>query len=171
MLLRQVFQVASSCPVEALYLELGCVPLGITIKGRRIKYLHHLLSREDTEMISKFFYSQWKYPASRNEWTEQVKKDMEEFKIEGDIEWIKSKTKSSFKTFVKQKAKEVAAETLKQIKETHSKMDNLKYSDLDMQMYLMDDAITTSQARALFRFRTRMARFWENFKGGRSPEL
>jgi hypothetical protein len=170
LLLRQIFQVASSCPVEALYLELGCIPLGIIIKGRRIKYLHHLVSRDETEMLSKFFYDQWNYPGTKNEWTEQVKKDLLEFDIKVDIEWIKSKSKSSFKTFVKKKTKEVAAKTLKQVKESHSKMSNLEYTDLEMQVYLIDEKITTSQARALFRFRTRMAKFWENFKGGRPPE-
>ena len=38
--LRQVFQVASTCPIEALYLEMGCVPIGNVIKARRLKYLH-----------------------------------------------------------------------------------------------------------------------------------
>ena len=33
LLLRKIFQVASSCPTEALYLELGCIPLGIVIKS------------------------------------------------------------------------------------------------------------------------------------------
>ena len=32
LLLRQVFNVATSCPTEALYLELGCVPVGLIIK-------------------------------------------------------------------------------------------------------------------------------------------
>ena len=76
LLLRQVLQVASSCPIEALYLELGCVPLGIVIKSRRIKYLHHLVTRNEEEMIFKFFLTQWKYPTGKNEWTECVKKDL-----------------------------------------------------------------------------------------------
>ena len=49
-------------------------------------------------------------------------------------------------------------------------MDNLNYEILEMQDYLKDQAITVNQARTLFRFRTRMARFWENFKGGRPPQ-
>ena len=79
--------------------------------------------------------------AAKNEWTEQVKKDLLEFDIKGDIEWIKSKSKSSFKTLVKQKTKEVAANTLKQVKEGHSKMSNLEYKDLEMQVYLTDETI------------------------------
>jgi hypothetical protein len=125
LLLRQIFQVASSCPTEALYLELGCVPLGIIIKGRRIKYLHHLVTREETEMLSNFFHTQWKYPSAKNEWTEQVKKDLIEFGIKEDIEWMKTKSKSSFKAIVKKKTNEFAAHTLKLVKETHSKMSNL----------------------------------------------
>ena len=50
-------------------------------------------------------------------------------------------------------------------KESHSKMSNLTYEDLEMQGYLKDEKIRVNQARAIFRFRTRMARFWENFKG------
>ena len=46
LLLRRILNVASSCPVEALYLELGCVPIRIVIKSRRINYLHHLTTRE-----------------------------------------------------------------------------------------------------------------------------
>jgi hypothetical protein len=75
LLLRQIFQVASTCPTEALYLELGCIPLGCVIKGRRIKYLHHLIAVDENEMLSKYFYTQWKYPGAKNEWTEQVKRD------------------------------------------------------------------------------------------------
>ena len=49
-------------------------------------------------------------------------------------------------------------------------MSNLEYIDLEMQVYLMDEKLRISEARSLFRFRTRMAKFWENFKGGRPPE-
>ena len=49
-LLRNFFQVASSCPIEALYLELGCVPLGLMIRSRRVNYLHHLVHRKENEM-------------------------------------------------------------------------------------------------------------------------
>ena len=46
-------------------------------------------------------------------------------------------------------------------------MDNIIYEDLEMQGYLKNEKIRVNQARSIFRFRTRMARFWENFKGGR----
>ena len=169
LLLRQIFQVASSCPIEGLYLELGCVPLGIVIKTRRINYLHHLVTRNEEEMLSKFFLTQWKYPTGKQEWTEQVKKNLEEFGGE-DLDWMKNKSKSSFKTIVKKQARKLALHTLILEKERHSKMENLNYKNLEMQDYSKDQTINVNQARTLFRFRTRMARFWGNFKGGRPPQ-
>ena len=71
---------------------------------------------------------------------------------------------------VKKKLREFAFKTLIQKKEKHSKMDNLTYGDLELQGYLKDEKIGVNQARSVFRFRTRMARFWENFKGGRPPQ-
>ena len=56
-LIRKIFQVPRSCPVEALYLELGCIPLGITIRARRINYLHHLVTRKESEMLCKTFWA------------------------------------------------------------------------------------------------------------------
>ena len=43
--LRQLFHVPISCPTESLYLETGIIPWGIVIKARRVKYFHHLLTR------------------------------------------------------------------------------------------------------------------------------
>ena len=39
-----------------------------------------------------------------------------------------------------------------------------------MQSYLKDEKIRVDQARILFRYRTRMARYWEKFKGGRPTD-
>ena len=54
LLLRQVMNVPISCPIEALYLELGCVPVSLVIKSRRVNYLHHLatLNEKDSSMNS-----------------------------------------------------------------------------------------------------------------------
>ena len=84
---------------------------------------------------------------------------MIEFGIREVIAWMKTKSKESFRSIVRKKAKELAVNTLKQVKESHTKMDNLDYNDLEMQQYLKDERIKVNQARALFRFRTRMARF------------
>ena len=170
LLLRQVFRVASTCPTEALYLELGILPISVIIKCRRINYLHYLATRKPNEMLYKFFMAQWTHPAKSNEWTEKVKKDIDEFGIPQDLEWIKEKSKFTFNKMVKSKAREVALEKLNEIKSRHSKMDNTFYVDLEIQEYLKDKTIRTSMARSVFKFKTRMANFSENFKEGGSTK-
>ena len=53
------------------------------------------------------------------------------------------------------------------MKESHTRIDNLEYSELLMQNYLKDVKIKVKEAKSLFKFRTRMAKFWGNFKGAR----
>ena len=162
LLLRQIFNVPSSCPVEALYLELGCIPIGLVIKSRRLNYLHYLVSRKDDEMLKQFFLAQWNYPSPRGEWTEQTRLDLDEFEITDDLKWIKSKSKFAFKKLVKAKAKELTLELNKR----QGKMKNLYYADLEKQEYLTDKKITPQQAKAVFKYKTRMANFSDNFRGG-----
>ena len=52
-----------------------------------------------------------------------------------------------------------------------SKLKNLNYDKLKMQEYLKENMFSTSDARLIFRFRTRMAPFKENFKGSHQNNL
>ena len=114
---------------------------------------------------------QWENPAKRNEWTEQVKLDLDDLGILDDLNWIREKSKWAFKTLVKKQVSELALVKLLEQKERHSKMADLEYSELDIQKYLKDKAITVQQAKILFKFRTRMENFSNNFKGGKPTEL
>ena len=152
---RRLFKVPKSTPIEAFYLETGALPISIIIKGRRLNYLH---------------ITQW-YNPSKGDWTEQVKADLDEFNIPQDFEYIRSKSKISFKNIVKAKAKEIAFKKLQQLKVCHSKMKNISYDELKVQTYLLREDLRVEQKRALFRFRTRMADFGENFRAGREKVL
>ena len=55
--------------------------------------------------------------------------------------------------------------TLKQQK--HSKMDNIVYIGMQPQNYTSMENIKAEQVRILFHWRTRMAKFGENYRGGR----
>ena len=37
-----------------------------------------------TEMLSRFFFTLWSYPAKKNEWTNQVREDLEELGLRND---------------------------------------------------------------------------------------
>ena len=52
---------------------------------------------------------------------------------------------------------------------SHSKMDNLRYSKLEMQNYFKLENCTADMAKLMFKFRCRMADFDENFRVGLGP--
>ena len=131
-LLRRILSAPSSTPIESFYLELGLLPLGTVIKSRRIKYLHYLLSRDKSEMLSQFFWAQWKKPG-RQDWTEAVRQDLADFGMSADPELLKKYSKYSFKKVVKDKATEFTFNNLMKIKEKHSKLSALSYYELRAQ--------------------------------------
>ena len=55
LLLRKILKTPVSTPSESLYLELGILRIGTIIKARRIKFLHYLLNRKETEMLYQIF--------------------------------------------------------------------------------------------------------------------
>ena len=114
-------------------------------------------------MLFKVFQAQWNHPV-KDDWTITVQQDLKDFKINLSLEEIKGKTEWSFKRLVKKKSNEYALDYLLKMKLKHSKMDNLQYEELKIQNYLKDESITVKEAQTLFKYRTRVARFKENFK-------
>ena len=60
--------------------------------------------------------------------------------------------------------KEYSLEYLLSQKEKHTKMDNLHYVELKIQNYLIHNDLTVQEAKNLYKFRTRSAKFKENYK-------
>ena len=150
LLLKRMLNVPDSTPGEAFYLEMGILPISVIIKARRINYLYYLLSRDESEMISSFFFTQWNNPC-RGDWSDQIKIDLEDFGIDCNFDFIRSKSQWAFKNMVKNKAKEYALKKLTQKQATHSKMDGLYYHDLKTQKYLKSPSIKLNQKRTIFR--------------------
>ena len=164
-LLRKFLGTKMSCPKEALFLETGALPIGVLIKSKRVNYLHYLVKEDE----SKFFYAQWEN-SLKNDWTLQVREDLEDLCIPVDLEFIKSKSQDSFKRLVKVKAREYALDELNKMKAGHSKMNNIYYPKLEMQHYLKNEKISPENAKLIFAYRTRMANFTENFRGPYGPK-
>ena len=77
---------------------------------------------------------------------------------------MKGKSEWSFKRLLRIKTKQYAFSYLLYLKQNHSKMDNLHYGELKIQNYLKKENISVKEAQNLFRYRTRVAKFKENFK-------
>ena len=166
LLLRRILQVPVSTPQESFYLELGILPLGVVIKKRRLQYLHNLVNRKKEEMLYQVFLTQWNNP-TKGDWTETVKKNLAEFGFTEEYEFLKNISKLSFKNTLKKKAKEVALDELLEKKSKHSKMDNVSYSELAIQDYFLLPGINVEEIRSVFKFRTRMAPYGDNFRGNK----
>ena len=167
-LLRRILKTPITVTTEAMYLELGCLDIETIIKARRINYLFYLVNCDESEMLHKFFITQWKYGKS-GDWTEQVRMDLQDFGLCPNLDSIKSTSKHAFKRMVKCKAKKYALQSFLQKKENHSKLKDLYYSDLKMQNYFLSDDLTVEQSQHVFSFRTRMAKFSENFRSQSGP--
>ena len=140
LLLRRILEAPDSTCVKSLYLELGLIPIHIILKARRVNQLHYFATLDEKEMAHKFFLSQWKYPV-RDDWTLEAKENLKELDINLTLEEIKKKSKNSFKRLVKTKAKEYTLNYLLDLKEKHSKMEKLQYTELKLQTYLKTDEI------------------------------
>ena len=115
-------------------------------------------------MLSKFFFAQWNYPGKKNEWTQTVKEDLASLEITCNLSQIKKMSKESFKNFVGDKCRIAAFNHLIKLKDSHSKLKDLKYNDLCLQPYFYDGSFSSNDARLLFLFRTRMVRVYNNYK-------
>ena len=81
------------------------------------------------------------------------------------------KSKDAFRRLVKTKAKEYALKILLEKKSKHSKMDNINYRDLKIQDYLVDENLTSEEMKTIFKYRTRMEDYGENFRGGETQVM
>ena len=157
--------VPRTTPSEAYYLEPGVLPVTAILKGRRVNYLHSILLRDPSSMLYKFFITQWHNP-TKGDWSLQVRADLEDLDIPCSFEFIKSKSTNTFKTLVKKKVQSFAFKSLKSKQQKHSKMVNVRYDNLKMQSYLLSSELKLEEKRTLFKYRVRMAKFGENFRGG-----
>ena len=86
------------------------------IQKTQVSTLHHLATTDEGEMLPKVFLTQWKYPAGKGEWTEQDRHALKEFGLAEDLDWIRSNSRESFKTLVRNKTEEIALEELNKAK-------------------------------------------------------
>ena len=101
----------------------------------------------------------------------EVRKNLTDFGIPQDLQYLKTKSKLGFKNLVKKKAREFEFKRLLNIKSSKSKLRSIQYSEFKMQKYLELKTMTASKAKILFKFRVRMAPFGENFRGGATSTI
>ena len=126
-------------------------------------FLHYLLNLPETDLTSRVFHAQAENPI-KNDWVLQVKKDLTDIGM-GDISFedIKQKSKDAFKIEVKTKIRELAFTTLRNEKDTKSKMRNLNYESFNIQPYLVSDKLSLRQKQLICKIRAGMIETPDNY--------
>ena len=133
---------------------------------RRLLYWWHLVNKNKDSMLFKVYDAQ-KLDSVKDDWINFLNLDKKEFDIDLDDEKLIDlfKTKNSFKNFIKKKGKQVAIKHLMELKNKHSKLDEMVFTELNCSPYLENQSISQREAKLLFKLRSRMYQVKCNFKG------
>ena len=163
MLLRKLLKTPISTPKVALYLETGCVPLRYILKGKRIMFLHHILTRDPNSLISRVFWAQVQ-DVGKGDWCQVVQEDLDMLGLDNlSLSDIKNTSKESMKILVNNRINITALKELQNEKSTLRKISSLRYQKLEIQPYLVDDELPTRLKQQVFRWRTRMIKVGWNY--------
>ena len=165
-LFHRLLRLPQTIPVPALYLETGTLPVAMIIKVRRLTYFHSILTGRKEGMLYRVFYVQWQYP-NKGDWTLQVKNDLNDFNFPCDLDILEKYSKEKFKNIVKVRARVYSFNILNRKKLSYRKLENLNYSELKTQNYLLNNELDHDEKKIIFMFRTRMVNVGENFRSGK----
>ena len=163
MFLRKLFGVPISTPKPSLYLESGCMPLRYVIKGKRIMFLHHILTRNEDALISRVFWAQVTNTA-KGDWCQVVREDLDMLGLSMlSFEEIATMTKDSLKKLVHEGMTIAAFDELGKEKNDLKKIAPLRYNELGVQPYLTDPDLSVKQKQLIFKWRTCMIKVGWNY--------
>ena len=151
-LLRKILGAHSKVPLEFLYLETSAIPVDFVLASRRLNFLHTVLSRSDNEMTKRIYIAQKNYPI-KGDWVNQVEEDLVKMGIKMDDLEISLMKKSLFKSMVKRCVRTASFNSLTEIQQTHTKINNIKYVKFRLQRNLNNDNFTTHERSTLFNIR------------------
>ena len=166
---RKIFSAHSKTPLETLYLESGNIPIRLILMSRRLNFLHYILNEDEDSLLRKFFTAQRQSPV-KGDWVTTVTNDMRELGINLTMEEIAGTSKLRFKEIIKNKVKMKALQYLTKLKDSHSKVKNIKHENIKLQPYLLSENknLTINEKKFIFAARTRMLDLKGNFETGMS---
>ena len=103
-LMRKIFNAHSRTASEFFFLESGKIPLRFVIYKRRLMYLWHILSRNESELIHKVYTVQ-KFQTTRGDWYELAQRTKAILSIDETDAEIKEMKQKTFKSYVRKISK------------------------------------------------------------------
>ena len=157
---RKILKAHSKTPIEAIYLELGVIPLRFHLMKKRIMYYHDILNREEKEITKQVVLEQKKW-CGKGDFYAQVMRDIDSISITNE-EMDESKEKVD--VVVERKVKIIAFEYLISKAKNHSKVNDKSYENCDGVKQYSDPRFTPDLINILFKFRTRTYLVKNNFR-------
>ena len=117
-------------------------------------YHYHILTRDKEETIRKIYTKQKEDPI-KGDWFKLLQEDFKFIDIDMDEEKISETYKSTYKKKIKVLINKAVFKFFMNIKETHSKLDEVTYSKLETQIYLTSSKLKTSEKELLFNMRSK----------------
>ena len=162
-LLRRILSAPSCTPTPMLYLELGCLPIRYVIMTRRLMFLQYLLQEEESSLLHRFFKAQSENP-DRGDWVDQIKKDLDETKLDIPMEEIRKMSIEVFRNKVSVAVQNAAFKYLNVEKLKMSKIMYVKHEKFEIQQYFQPSGMNIDETQLLFQLRSRMVDVKINFK-------
>ena len=158
--MRRILKAHSKTPIEALYLELGIVPLRFHLMKRRILYLNDILNREEGELTKQVVEVQAE-KGSKGDFYEQATSDQRELDISNVL---LTGNKEKLKEEIVKNMEERAYQFLLEKARKHSKIREDVYVNRNGFDHYNDTRFTPDMISLLFKFRTRTYLVKINFR-------
>jgi hypothetical protein len=153
-LLRSLVEAHSKCSKAFILLEFGVISFSYLIMIRRIMYHHHIIGRNNDEVIKKI-YNKQKEEYLKGDWFQTLKTDFDTIKEDLEDDRISQIPKEVYRKYIKQKVEKEAFENYLKLKEDcKKKMKNLQHDELAIQQYLINGNFTLKQIKLLFSLRS-----------------
>ena len=144
----------SKCSKAFVYLEFGALMIRHIVMIRRLMYHHHIMNRDDCELIKKVYQKQAELPC-KGDWVLLVRKDFNFIGENIDVNFILSTSKEDYQKFIKNRVQKAAFNSYIQLKDkSKTKMKDLKYDNLVIQNYLVSDQFSIEEKKLLLSLRS-----------------
>ena len=137
--MKRFLEAGSKVPTPFPHLELRALPI------------RYILYENEDSMLYKFLLAQMEAC-----WWLTVQNDIDEFKLNLFLHEIKSMSKASFKSRVKDCASKEGFKWLREKKLEMKKVRNVHHNRLEIQNYLSTPLLSIDQTKLLFHIRSRM---------------
>ena len=162
-LLRSSLLLGAKSSQCLILLELGLPSVAFLLKKKRVLYLHHLLTTDQSSLVSQVFQEQVRKSKSKD-WVHSVIKDLEDLEIDLLFSQIASIGKQPFKQLVKESCENACFKSLIKEKEKLSKGREIQYTNFETQSYLMSDSdLSVEIMRKIYHLRCRELPLKANF--------